>query len=1328
MPRAIYSIICLLLIGLYLSCGTADDGSTSPSINYDLLRISSFSVVDGNGSPINDTNAISVDASFLLTFEQSLGDMVKYVNSLTGQIKLLDVDNNPITLKVEATSTPNQIKITPTTDLGYSIIYQLIVKKGLTINNYQVAEDIAYLIATEINYDLLGLSSFSVVDGNENPINDTNAIPVDASFLLTFAQSLENMANLVNSLTGQIKLLDVDNNPITLKVEPTQIINQIKIIPTTDLSYGTTYQLIVKEGLIIGDYRVIDDIVYPIATEKNSDSSLIVIYDSKEIFPDRNYITILLVGSDPGSVMFTLEVGEGATLQNGNNNLPLNESNQYTTNMDFSSRATHSFIVTAQDGSIPVTYIIGVSQKQADSKEILSFIFLERDHTHLKANIVMDVNTNSRAITKTVTNVEKITGLIPYIFHSGSNISPASRVAQDFSTNNTYTVTAIDKTTSSYTVTLTSYYGVTINTNGGLIAGAPTTTEYILYEEKASPPSDPSQEHYGFKGWYDAFMGGNIFDFDTPVTTQTIVYAQWTNKQYTVSFSIDGGGAIDFVTVKSLTPISRGPIYASKEHYVLDGWYMNNHLTNKYDFNWTVSNSLSLYAKYTNKQYKVNFDTDEGSTIASEIVNSLTPVNRPTDPSKEHYVFNGWYMNNSFTIEYDFSWEVSNNLTLYAKYTNKQYRVRFYQGGNPLETIFVAGLTAISASNYPTSSTAKQLYKWYSDSGLINVYDKHSFVVGNLDLYAKVLITDGTFRSILEEEVVPSDLANYDNMSRMIFSNYIAGADVITRYVKEVASGTGDGSSWGNASGDIQAMIDGDANANNVYVVLIASGTYKPSDSYVMKNYVALIGGFTVGSYERSEEAYLDGNNNKRVFNNDNNGLDSTALLYGVVIANGIDIFGGGMYNNNSSPTLINVTFSDNTVAGGYWHVYGGGMVNWESSPTLIDVIFSGNKTILNLGYHSYGGGMFNYKSSPTLNNVTFSNNTVDGGYGGGMYNESSLFPTFINVVFSNNTVDRGFGGGMYNNNSSSTLNKVIFSGNTAWNGGGGMYNDENSSSTIINVTFSGNTANDGGGMYNNYSSPTLINVAFSGNTADDGGGGMFNWTSSPTLINVTFSGNKALDGGGMNSYHSSPTLINATFSGNKATSRGGGIYHKSVYYFHDSMECTLINTILWNNNNGNIYLDNDRGGGDYTNTVNLYYSLIEGGTDASSTAEGIRLYTNSIADDLININREGAINEDPGLGVLIDNGGEVNSISIGNNSPAKDEGIYVRGMKVESIYSVTNLYYSKNNTDWYSDPDLTIPSNLPSDADDLTATDARGYSRVGRPDMGAYEEGGISP
>ncbi len=955
-------------------------------------------------------------------------------------------------------------------------------------------------------------------------------------------------------------------NPITLKVEVTSTPNQIKIAPTTDLSYHTTYQLTVKKDLTIGNYRVTNDITYSVTTEKNSDSSLIVIYNDETISPNGNDITILLpTGTDVSSVMFTLEVGEGATLQDGNNkDLTLSEIRQYTTNMDFSGNAAHNFTVTAQDGTNSATYTIKVSQQQKYSKEILSFAFLESDHSHLKANIAMDVNTNSRTVSKTVTNVENwTTSLIPTIVHSGSNISPASGVAQDFSTNNIYTVTAINGTTSDYTVTLTSYYGVTFNANGGLISGDPIVTEYVLYGEKASPPSDPSQEHYGFKGWYDASSGGSIFDFTTTdITTQTTAYAQWTNKQY-----------------------------------------------------------------------KVSFETYAGTPIPSVTVNSSNSVNKPaTDPTSEHYSsFEGWYVDSSFTTLYDFNRVVSNDLTLYAKYIHKQYQVRFYRGADLLDTILLTSLATISVSDYPVNPNAGGAYRWHSNVSLGGVFNKDSLVVADFDLYAEEV--PASFEMIIENRIIPTDLTHYGKMSEEIFSNYTPGATVAVRYVKE--SGTGDGSSWANAANDIKAMIDGinDANENKVYVIMVESGTYKPGSSYVMKNHVALVGGFISGSYDRTGETRLDGNNNKVLFNNNGNNLNRTALFYGVVITNGHSgsgTTGAGMWNVNSSPTLINVIFSGNSAT------YGGGMYNQSSSPTLINVTFSGNEA-------QDGGGMYNFISSPTL----------------------------INVTFSGNTADRS---------------------------GGGMYNFSSSSPTLINVTFSGNTADvDGGGMYNfTSSSPTLINVTFSGNTADRSGGGMFNRSSSPTLINATFSANTVTSGG------------------------GGGIYHDG-----DGRSLTLINVILSGNNAGNIYLYNDVA---RTETVNLYYSRNFGGVNASTTASGIRLENGDTVTYPIAINSKEIITEDPGLGTLANNGGEINTISISSSSPAKDKGVYVRGVKAGNTYPEANLYYSIDNTDWYSDPDLTTQESPPNNADDLTATDARGYGRVGRPDMGAYEEGGTAP
>lgn len=88
------------------------------------------------------------------------------------------------------------------------------------------------------------------------------------------------------------------------------------------------------------------------------------------------------------------------------------------------------------------------------------------------------------------------------------------------------------------------------------------------------------------------------------------------------------------------------------------------------------------------------------------------------------------------------------------------------------------------------------------------------------------------------------------------------------RYVKPTATGTGDGSSWDNASGDLQKMID-DLADNNVSQqageVWVAAGTYKPqsqlisgmnySASFRMRDGISVYGGFEGDETSKQERA-----------------------------------------------------------------------------------------------------------------------------------------------------------------------------------------------------------------------------------------------------------------------------------------------------------------------------------------------------------------------------------------------------------------------------------------------------------------------------------------
>lgn len=269
--------------------------------------------------------------------------------------------------------------------------------------------------------------------------------------------------------------------------------------------------------------------------------------------------------------------------------------------------------------------------------------------------------------------------------------------------------------------------------------------------------------------------------------------------------------------------------------------------------------------------------------------------------------------------------------------------------------------------------------------------------------------------------------------------------------------------------------------------------------------------------------------------------VQSVAALANVTFVENHANSGGAMYAGAGSfPDLADVTFSANTAnpgtvgdGGGF----GGGMYNNDSFPTLVNVAFDGNSAA------EAGGGMFNVASSPQLAGVTFTGNSTtassSGSAGGGMGNSSSS-PVLVDVQFIDN-VSAGHGGGMYNfNKSAPILTNVIFRGNAAvGSAGGGMSNIVESSPTLRNVRFEGNTANfSGGGLRTTSGHATLVNVAFIDNASAAGGGGLYIFEGSAALTNVTFSGNSAEQVGGGLSVESggSATLSNTILWGNTAS------------------------------------------------------------------------------------------------------------------------------------------------------------------------------------------------
>ena len=71
------------------------------------------------------------------------------------------------------------------------------------------------------------------------------------------------------------------------------------------------------------------------------------------------------------------------------------------------------------------------------------------------------------------------------------------------------------------------------------------------------------------------------------------------------------------------------------------------------------------------EQYTVIFESNGGSVGEKQTVADGQKVSRPEDPTKEGFVFEGWYTDSGMTTAYDFGSEVTESFTLYAKWAEK---------------------------------------------------------------------------------------------------------------------------------------------------------------------------------------------------------------------------------------------------------------------------------------------------------------------------------------------------------------------------------------------------------------------------------------------------------------------------------------------------------------------------------------------------------------------------------------------------------------------------------------------------------------------------------
>ena len=197
-------------------------------------------------------------------------------------------------------------------------------------------------------------------------------------------------------------------------------------------------------------------------------------------------------------------------------------------------------------------------------------------------------------------------------------------------------------------------YTVTFNSNGGSAVESQT----VNYNGTATEPTPPTKEGYGFSKWK---LNGQEYNFNTKVTSNIELQAEWIIGEYTITFDSNGGFAVATQTA-NYNGVATIPTPPTREGYTFKYWTLNGE---KYNFQTPITGSITLKATWEVANHTVTFNSDGGTIIDNQTIRHSNIVQKPTDPAKDGYVFSYWEYNNE---QFDFQTPVTSDITLTAKW------------------------------------------------------------------------------------------------------------------------------------------------------------------------------------------------------------------------------------------------------------------------------------------------------------------------------------------------------------------------------------------------------------------------------------------------------------------------------------------------------------------------------------------------------------------------------------------------------------------------------------------------------------------------------------
>ena len=297
--------------------------------------------------------------------------------------------------------------------------------------------------------------------------------------------------------------------------------------------------------------------------------------------------------------------------------------------------------------------------------------------------------------------------------------------------------------------------------------------------------------------------------------------------------------------------------------YVFMGWYLDEAFQTPVDWSSTMpARNLQVYAKWAKPDYTVSFNTHGADTETPAPIGvakyDTIEDQMPADPTREGYVFAGWYTDEAYTVPFVATQQIVRNLTLHAKWTrtdsctyvivakdtegNELKRV----DGSEVEVGASVTVNAPVIDGYQAQQSSQNVKILDDGQEVVFVYDKlqnwtatvHHYIEGTTEKVAEdVIRSDLTVNSLL---VYSATVSGYELAEG---TSYVQTAtrenSEITFYYKKIADSAYTVNHYYGSNASLTETVTGTAKA----------GSLVPADVINKAGYTCVTSGAALSAY-----------------------------------------------------------------------------------------------------------------------------------------------------------------------------------------------------------------------------------------------------------------------------------------------------------------------------------------------------------------------------------------------------------------------------------------------------------------------------------------------